>query len=92
MSATVCTDTGKRGYVDEHDAVHALRRAQGVARKLRRDGVKGVRRQECRVYLCGCGRYHLTSWSEGMLTNRTMSEYSVDSTMDPTEGANDEHG
>ena len=88
MSATVCTMDGKRGYVEPHEATRALRRAQGLARRLRQGGVKGVRRQECRVYLCDCGRYHLTSWSEGMLTSRTTGEYSVVSTMEPTEGEN----
>lgn len=77
MSATVCPSTGKRGFTDEHDAVRALHRAQGVARKLRRSGVKQVRRQECRVYLCQCERYHLTSWSEAMLTSRTEQSYDV---------------
>jgi len=77
VSATVCTTTGKRGYVDEHDATRALHRAQGLARRLRRGGVKGVRRQECRVYLCDCDRYHLTSWSEAMLTLRRDGDYSV---------------
>ena len=77
MSATVCPFTGKRGFINEHDAERALHRAQGVARQLRRSGVKRVRRQECRVYLCQCERFHLTSWSEGMLTSHTEHNYDV---------------
>lgn len=63
MSWTVCPTSAKRGYLTETDALRALKRTQGAARRARKAGRLGpVPRAEKRVYECdACGRYHLTS-------------------------------
>lgn len=64
MSWTTCPITGKRGFLCEADALRALRRTQGAARRARKAG-RGteLRRAEKRAYLCDCNRWHLTSMS-----------------------------
>jgi hypothetical protein len=69
-----CPDNGKIGYLTEHEANRALRKAQHVRRRAYmarryakgRDGVVGdVRRLERRPYPCTtCNRWHLTSQKE----------------------------
>ena len=77
MSYLRCPDNGKIGYLTEHDANRALRRAETARQRAykTRGSVKrgagkmsgmpllgdGVRRRECRIYECHCGLYHLTS-------------------------------
>lgn len=71
MSWTVCAFTGKHGFVTEEEALRQLRKAQTEARRQRRAGRKGIRRQERRVYNdCPCGRWHLTSMREDEVLSR----------------------